>query len=178
MQNPPWQILTYNDSGGVSDYGGLTFDIIKELSKNLNFTYTVTVTDNEKAVLRTRTNTSFNIKRREDLLVTERLTNVIPENIIDLVKNKSAALGACAFSITNEGKRFINFTAPISTQSYAFLVARPRELSRALLFMSPFTFNVSSIYCINILKYLISALFNSHNMCIAPNLSCRITFIH
>ncbi|KAH9631676.1 hypothetical protein HF086_014677, partial [Spodoptera exigua] len=33
----------------------------------------------------------------------------------------------------------VNYTIPVSIQSYAFLIARPRELSRALLFLLPFT---------------------------------------
>ncbi|ENN79417.1 hypothetical protein D910_01947, partial [Dendroctonus ponderosae] len=55
-----------------------------------------------------------------------------------MVHNKSAALGACAFTVTEENQRVINFTDPISIQAYTFLAARPRELSRALLFISPF----------------------------------------
>lgn len=40
FQNPPWQIVEYS-SNGVPKYEGLTFDIIQELSKQLNFTYQV-----------------------------------------------------------------------------------------------------------------------------------------
>lgn len=60
-----------------------------------------------------------------------------------MVHNKSVAMGACAFTVTEQNKKIINFTNPISIQSYTFLVARPRELSRALLFISPFRGNVS-----------------------------------
>ncbi|ENN79415.1 hypothetical protein D910_01946, partial [Dendroctonus ponderosae] len=41
FHNPPWQILKTNSTGDVVEYGGIVFNIIKELSKNLNFTFNV-----------------------------------------------------------------------------------------------------------------------------------------
>lgn len=66
------------------------------------------------------------------------VTNKIPESMIDMIRTKSVAIAACAFTVSEQEKLYINFTEPVSTQTYTFLVARPRELSRALLFMSPF----------------------------------------
>lgn len=60
------------------------------------------------------------------------------ERIVEAVKNKHVFLGAVAFIVSSEHKRLINFTTPIGIEPYTFLVARPQELSRALLFLSPF----------------------------------------
>uniref|UniRef100_A0A1B6DGV5 Ionotropic glutamate receptor C-terminal domain-containing protein n=1 Tax=Clastoptera arizonana TaxID=38151 RepID=A0A1B6DGV5_9HEMI len=48
-------------------------------------------------------------------------------------------LGACGFTITEFKKSKINMTVPVSTEWYVFLVSRPKELSRAMLFIMPFT---------------------------------------
>ncbi|XP_015840718.1 ionotropic receptor 93a isoform X1 [Tribolium castaneum] len=128
FHNPPWQIIRSNESGAVSEYAGVIFELIKELSKNLNFTYTVELAKIGQEF-------SANLTKNEAQVV----TNFIPDSILDMIRNKSVAFGACAFTVTEESKRLINFTSPISTQTYTFLVSRPRELSRALLFMSPFT---------------------------------------
>lgn len=61
-----------------------------------------------------------------------------------MVTSKTVAIAACGFTITEKEKLYINFTAPISTQTYTFIAARPKELSRALLFMSPFTKDVNT----------------------------------
>ncbi|CAH0552900.1 unnamed protein product [Brassicogethes aeneus] len=131
FHNPPWQIIRTNESGHIVEYKGLVFDIIKELANNLNFTYTVEIA---KSTFKKETFTNVT-----DYAISETLTNEIPSVFYSLIQNKTIALGACAFTITEESKNFINFTIPITTQTYTFLVARPRELSRALLFISPFT---------------------------------------
>lgn len=64
--------------------------------------------------------------------------------MIEVIQQKQVFLGAGAFIITAERKRVINFTIPVGIEPYTFLVARPRELSRALLFLSPFTGDVSA----------------------------------
>ncbi|CAH0719845.1 unnamed protein product, partial [Brenthis ino] len=50
-----------------------------------------------------------------------------------------AALAAAAFTVLSDRNPGINYTTPVSTQTYSFMIARPRELSRALLFLLPFT---------------------------------------
>lgn len=60
----------------------------------------------------------------------------------EAVRTKRAFLGAGAYIVTPERIRVVNFTIPVSVEPYTFLLARPRELSRALLFLSPFTGNV------------------------------------
>lgn len=72
-----------------------------------------------------------------------RVTYTIPEFIVKMVQTKEVFMIACAYTITEQSKTLVNFTIPISTQTYSLLSARPKELSRAFLFMSPFTYNVS-----------------------------------
>ncbi|KAK5650424.1 hypothetical protein RI129_001453 [Pyrocoelia pectoralis] len=137
--NPPWQILRLNENGTVIEYGGLVFDIIKELSRNLNFTYTVYVTDEESAESITKHKELGNGQKYNVLEMTDLVTSNIPNEIIRMVTQKKVALGACGFTITDSAKQLVNFTNPISIQMYSFLASRPRKLSRALLFMYPFT---------------------------------------
>lgn len=37
-QNPPWQIVTYNEAGEVTHLRGISINILDELSAKLNFT--------------------------------------------------------------------------------------------------------------------------------------------
>lgn len=43
FQNPPWQFVSFNESGHPTLSGGVVMDILEELSRKLNFTYTVIV---------------------------------------------------------------------------------------------------------------------------------------
>ncbi|XP_044760958.1 ionotropic receptor 93a [Coccinella septempunctata] len=144
VHNPPWQIISTDTSKGLTKYTGLTFDIINELSRKLNFTYTLQVLPVEEK----RKQTSLNFQqvynfsgspgdRVEDLA--NLVTNWIPPNMIDMIANGTVALGAYGSTVTEKYLNKIDFTIPISTQPYTFLVARPKELSRALLFMAPFS---------------------------------------
>ncbi|XP_076250648.1 ionotropic receptor 93a isoform X2 [Rhynchophorus ferrugineus] len=140
FHNPPWQILRLNDTGDVVEYSGIIFDIMKELSKNLNFTFNVEVIKAHDKANSSRYNPRNESTAFLDLIENSDISTYnIPQEILELVHNKSVAMGACAFTVTEENKKVINFTRPISIQFYTFLVARPRELSRALLFISPFT---------------------------------------
>ncbi|KAH1009939.1 hypothetical protein HUJ05_004315 [Dendroctonus ponderosae] len=140
FHNPPWQILKTNSTGDVVEYGGIVFNIIKELSKNLNFTFNVATVKpqsllNASTLQSPKGDTDSSANFNGNSYIT---TYRVPHSILEMVHNKSAALGACAFTVTEENQRVINFTDPISIQAYTFLAARPRELSRALLFISPF----------------------------------------
>lgn len=136
FQNPPWQIAKVNASGHVIEYNGLVFDILREISRKLNFTFVVTTLNDPEYTLK------INNTVREKIEIAEISTNKIPDSIIGMINSKSAAIGACAFTVNNKGKDYVNYTSPINTQIYTFIVARPKVLSRALLFMSPFTKNV------------------------------------
>ncbi|KAF7278271.1 hypothetical protein GWI33_008627 [Rhynchophorus ferrugineus] len=146
FHNPPWQILRLNDTGDVVEYSGIIFDIMKELSKNLNFTFNVEVIKVHDKANSSRYNPRNESTAFLDLIENSDISTYnIPQEILELVHNKSVAMGACAFTVTEENKKVINFTRPISIQFYTFLVARPRELSRALLFISPFTGEVKEL---------------------------------
>jgi hypothetical protein len=54
-----------------------------------------------------------------------------------------AFLAAGAFTVTPKRKTLIKFTMPISIQTSTLLTARPGEVSRALIFMAPFSYDVS-----------------------------------
>uniref|UniRef100_A0A182QEU3 Ionotropic glutamate receptor C-terminal domain-containing protein n=1 Tax=Anopheles farauti TaxID=69004 RepID=A0A182QEU3_9DIPT len=106
--NPPWQFVTYNESGSPVISSGVVYDILKELSRKLNFTYTMVIAQP------TEINGSF-----------------VEGNITILL----AAIGS---TVNEKQKKFVSFTDPISIQTYSFIISRPRELSRVLLFLSPF----------------------------------------
>lgn len=71
------------------------------------------------------------------------------EKMIAIVREKQVFMGAGAFIVTEDRKRLINFTVPIGIEPYTFLVARPQELSRALLFLSPFTGDVRQFHALS-----------------------------
>lgn len=130
--------MKFNETGEVIEFKGLVFDIINELSKNLNFTFRVDIVNiATPAANETFTSKETNVKFEG------YLTNEVSPTLLEMVKNKTVVLGACAVTVTDEYKVVVNYTIPISTQPYTFIVARPRELSRALLFTSPFRGDVS-----------------------------------
>ena len=57
-------------------------------------------------------------------------------------------MGAAAFTIAQDRQEVVNFSLPIDLQPYTFLFKRPTEVSKAILFIRPFTnlvcFTVSS----------------------------------
>ncbi|XP_039283032.1 LOW QUALITY PROTEIN: ionotropic receptor 93a [Nilaparvata lugens] len=74
------------------------------------------------------------------------LNPAVWNKVISAVQQKKMFLGACAFTVTDARKLAVNFTTAISVEPYVFFLSRPKELSRALLFMSPFT--ISTWCCI------------------------------
>ena len=63
-------------------------------------------------------------------------------------------LAAGAFVVTEKRKALVNFTMPISIQTTTLLTARPCERSRTLIFMAPFTYDVSNCMLRNISRAL------------------------
>lgn len=55
-------------------------------------------------------------------------------------------IGATALTVHETYEKVMNFTFPISVQSYAMMIPRPKELSRLYLFIAPFTLDVSDCY--------------------------------
>nr|AXY83442.1 putative ionotropic receptor 16 [Conopomorpha sinensis] len=122
--NPPWTILQLNESGSVIGYSGLIFDIVNQLAKTKNFTIKVLLPENVAPDTKNKTELAQWAGARATLRAVAR---------------GQAAFAAASFTVLADPPPGINFTLPVSTQPYAFLVARPRELSRALLFLLPFT---------------------------------------
>lgn len=57
--------------------------------------------------------------------------------------SKQVFIAAAAFAVKEANQIFINYTTHISLEPHQILVARPKELSRALLFTAPFTLLVT-----------------------------------
>ncbi|CAH2084495.1 unnamed protein product [Euphydryas editha] len=127
--NPPWTILQSNASGSIVSYSGLLFDIVNQLAKSKNFTVRIILAGNLKQNITNDTN---------DAAVDMTYT-VSSQLIQNAIAKGQAAFAAAAFTILTNPRSGINYTIPVSTQPYSFIIARPRELSRALLFLLPFT---------------------------------------
>ncbi|CAL7938576.1 unnamed protein product [Xylocopa violacea] len=137
--NPPWQMISVSETGEKS-YDGLVFDVIKHLAKKLNFTYTVIESDATTSPSpRSFNNSRFAKLGKKLQRMTMSNTRRVPREVIDTIRERKVLLGACAYTVNEYGKSVINFTVPIFVQTYSFLTSRPRQLSRALLFASPFT---------------------------------------
>ncbi|XP_050483078.1 ionotropic receptor 93a [Bombus huntii] len=135
--NPPWQIISVSKTGQKL-YEGLVFDAINYLGSKLNFSYTAITPEV------TRNSNSWNTSRYAKLgekikEMTMSATRKVPKEVIDLVRDREVLLGACAITVNENKKDAVNFTVPIFVQTYSFLTSRPKQLSRALLFASPFT---------------------------------------
>ncbi|KAI5639496.1 ligand-gated ion channel domain-containing protein [Phthorimaea operculella] len=124
--NPPWTILQANESGAIVNYSGLVFDIVNQLARNKNFTIRILVPGNVKQ--------DFSNKTTVDMMHGQ-----IAMLTLQAVSKGQAAIGAGSFTVLRDPQPGINYTIPVSTQPYSFMVARPRELSRAMLFLLPFT---------------------------------------
>lgn len=78
--------------------------------------------------------------------MTMSTTKKVPLEIIDLVRQKKVLLAACALTVNECGNTTFNYTVPIFVQTYSFLTAKPSQLSRVLLFASPFTKEVRNSF--------------------------------
>ncbi|XP_055623871.1 ionotropic receptor 93a [Toxorhynchites rutilus septentrionalis] len=135
--NPPWQFVSYNESGQPFLSHGVILDIISELSKKLNFTFTVIIAQVNSDVFVNLTDDGNNTISKD----VHSLTTDIPSDIMTTLFENKILLAAVGTTISEKQKKFINFTKPISIQTYSFIVSRPKELSRVFLFLSPFTFD-------------------------------------
>ncbi|XP_026744467.1 ionotropic receptor 93a [Trichoplusia ni] len=126
FHNPPWTILQRNESGAIVKYSGLIFDIITQLAKNKNFTIKVILPSVLKKELTNDT-------------LSDAMLSMDAKLAISAIVKGQGAIAAAAFTVLADHTQGINYTMPVSIQSYSFMIARPRELSRALLFLLPFT---------------------------------------
>ncbi|CAG9787632.1 unnamed protein product [Diatraea saccharalis] len=131
--NPPWTILQTNESGAIVSYKGLIFDIVNQLAKNKNFTIKVLLPNKLRRFL--SNDSSEDMSHSRDSMLT-----------LAAISKGQAAIGVAAFTVLSEPPPGINYTTAVSSQQYCFMIARPRELSRALLFLLPFTTDVCMIY--------------------------------
>uniref|UniRef100_T1HWR6 Uncharacterized protein n=1 Tax=Rhodnius prolixus TaxID=13249 RepID=T1HWR6_RHOPR len=135
---PPWQVIKYDDVGKPTEYKGLVFEIINELSNSLNFTYDVIIISN-RTVLKSITNSLKIDEKLGEVSLDGRIETSAWKQALKLLENKRVLIAAAAFTVTEDRKKEVNFTYSISIEAYAFLVSRPKELSRALLFILPFS---------------------------------------
>lgn len=54
--------------------------------------------------------------------------------------------GATALTVHETYEKVLNYTFPISVQSYGMMIPRPKELSRLYLFVAPFALDVSDMF--------------------------------
>ncbi|XP_065341897.1 ionotropic receptor 93a-like [Cloeon dipterum] len=132
---PPWHEIQFDDQGQVVKYSGFIFDIVNELSSRLNFTFSY------KVVFPANTVKGFVAEGREptldDAVADER--SPIWDNMIDLVQQNHVFMAATAMSMSAGRESRVRFTLAVASQPHTFLVAKPRQMSRTLLFLSPFT---------------------------------------
>ncbi|XP_054283701.1 uncharacterized protein LOC129000742 [Macrosteles quadrilineatus] len=136
---PPWQIIQYNQSGHPTEYKGVVFEMLNLISKKYNFSYYVINPWNNSGPPDHKYGGNFSSQEKFDHKEDSAAMIEIQDVILSFVKQKKIFLGACALTITENKASYVNFTDPVSIETYVFLVSRPKELSRALLFILPFT---------------------------------------
>ncbi|XP_011297147.1 uncharacterized protein Ir93a [Fopius arisanus] len=129
--NPPWQFEMARTDGITSKWDGFIFDVFHELSKTLNFTYKIFVVEAPPEIILAKSN---------PLKASMSAAEKTPEKVTELVRSKSVFIAACAYTVGIHRKDpTINFTHPLTVQTYGLLAPKPQPLSRALLFASPYT---------------------------------------
>ncbi|BET00329.1 Ligand-gated ion channel [Nesidiocoris tenuis] len=134
---PPWQFVKYDKAGRPYEYSGVVINILDELAKKMNFTYEMTLLPNGTS----GSNSSAYVFHEAlgEIVIDSSVEYAAWNRIVTDLKSRKTFLGAVGFVITEDRKAQVNFTVPIAVETYAFLVARPQVLSRALLFVQPFT---------------------------------------
>ena len=120
FQYAPWMIYNRDEDGNI-EYSGLIFALLDLMGNRLNFTYVVK--EPEDGLWGTFENGHWN-------------------GMIKQVINHEVTLAAASFAISQERERVVNFTVPIDLQPFSFIYRRPKELSRAGIFINPFTATV------------------------------------
>ncbi|XP_066991910.2 ionotropic receptor 93a [Anabrus simplex] len=138
FHNPPWQIIKYNASEDLLEFKGLVFEIMNILAHNLNFSYSVFLPVNNGESF---SNESYVSATTKSPAAVEDLSAVtIPwDHLVNVVRQRKVFLGAGAFTMIAGRETQVNFTLPFGSKHYTLMTSRPRELSRASLFMYPFT---------------------------------------
>ncbi|XP_054747886.1 ionotropic receptor 93a isoform X1 [Anastrepha obliqua] len=136
VHSPPWQILEHDSSGKIVRHSGIVMEILKEMSRMLNFSYNlheikVTAVDLAGEDAQQIGNVT------DDLLGS--LTFNIPYRVIEVMQSSNFFMAALAATIDEPDKKSFNYTIPISVQTYALISRQPDEVSRIYLFTAPFT---------------------------------------
>ncbi|XP_075148376.1 ionotropic receptor 93a [Haematobia irritans] len=130
IHRPPWQILKKDSSGKIIEHSGIVMEILKELSKMLNFTY----------VLHDATAMDEEIRSQNDTdALLGSLTYNIPYQVVEMLHDNNFFMAAVAVTVDEPDKKHFNYTIPISIQKYTFISRIPDEVSRIYLFTAPFT---------------------------------------
>lgn len=64
------------------------------------------------------------------------------------------AMAAAGFTVTADRMSAVNFSMSLDAQPYTFMFARPKQLSRAYLFIQPYTPNVITVNASNFVRLL------------------------
>uniref|UniRef100_A0A1A9W573 Ionotropic glutamate receptor C-terminal domain-containing protein n=1 Tax=Glossina brevipalpis TaxID=37001 RepID=A0A1A9W573_9MUSC len=147
IHNPPWQIIKKDTKGTIIEYSGIVMEIVKELSRMLNFTYKL---------------------HDANTLEFEAYEN---QNETVITKINLYFMAAVAATINDPDKKAFNFTTPISIQRYSFLTRKPEEVSRIYLFTAPFTLEtwvslIAVIFITAPILYLVN--------CLVPTLHLKV----
>jgi len=118
LEYSPWMQFQRDNKGNVVGYSGLIFTLLDEIAKKLNFTYVVKVPSDGL----------WGLKKGGEW-----------NGLIKQVMDGDVVLAAAAFAISHERQQVVNFTMPLDLQPYTFMYRRPAPLSRAVLFIDPFT---------------------------------------
>jgi len=120
IQYYPWTILEKDSMGDVVSTSGLVFAMLDEIASTLNFTYSVLPPDDN----------SFGFKKKG--------SNEYDGMVGQLI-NQDVFMAAAPLTISADRQLYVNFSAPFDLQPYTFMHARPKESSKAMLFVDPFT---------------------------------------
>ena len=120
MQYFPWTILEENSAGDVVSSSGLVFAMLDEIASTLNFSYSVLPPDDN----------SFGFKKKD--------TNEYDGMVGQLI-NRDVFMAAAPLTISADRPLYVDFSKPFELQPYTFMFARPKETSKAMMFIDPFT---------------------------------------
>ena len=99
----------------------MIFEVLNQISYKLNFSYTIR--EPSDGLWGSEVNGKWN-------------------GMIKQVIDKEVMLAAAAFAINDERMQAVKFTSPLDHHPYAFMYRKPREVSRAKVFLDPFPLDV------------------------------------
>ena len=111
--------MTYTrDKMGNIKYSGLIFALLDAIAVKLNFTYEVR--EPADGLWGTKVGGEWSGMMRQ-------------------VVDKDVFLAAASFAVSSERSKDVDFTAAIDFQPYGFMYRRPEEITRATIFIKPFS---------------------------------------